>query len=549
MGPKRKSLSPSTVTANAAKRPKQSPKGNRSKPKTNAPNLSADQCAALIASFMGAANRNLTAMGNPAPPPQPTPEALLHAAGAGAAGSMARTPATPARSAMSLNPMAEPFAPQSSPLGDTNMTKFATDFYQALNFPPIREQFLGLLEEANERRFQIVDERMSDMNNEIKELRKEVEQLKQYGRRNALRISAPDWKHESPDEDTDDMLLQLFNDRMGLRINPFEISRSHRVGKENASGRPILVKFISYRTREKIMKKRSDVWNQGVKIVEDLTRSTSSLAFQARDAKRNGRLSETWVFDGKVFVKAATRTRATVVNDQDDLDQYLSNHPTYGNAAQQRGRMESRIGTGPNMRLNTGNEAPPITKPPSNVPNRNEAMPPHMALPGQPRARARASASKIPQGGPDKSDENGLDESHRYVHHSHELPAATAAGLHSASVDLSVSTPPPINTTDTPTQIDEHRNDAHNNKESWAATSKQDAIETAQKLKTPRGLEPKTNTRETISTETGPDQSNSKTEEPKEPANDQRSKKSTDVKGKSQTVEHQEPMDTLTSIS
>ena len=172
-----------------------------------------------------------------------------------------------------------------------------------------------------------------------------------------------------------------------------------------------------------------------------------------------------------------------------------------------------------------------------------------MALPGQPRARARARASKIPLGGPDKSDENGLDESHRLVYHSQELPAATAAGLHSASVDLSVSTPPPINTPDTPTQIDEHRNDAHNNKESWDATAKQDAIETAQKLKTPKGLEPKSNTRETIPTETGPDQSNSKTEEPKEPANDQRSKKSTDVKGKSKTVEHQEPMDNLTPIS
>ena len=172
-----------------------------------------------------------------------------------------------------------------------------------------------------------------------------------------------------------------------------------------------------------------------------------------------------------------------------------------------------------------------------------------MALPGQPRARARASASKIPLGGPDKSDENGLDESHWHVYHSQELPAATAAGLHSASVDLSVSTPPPINTPDTPTQIDEHRNDAHNNKESWDATAKQDAIETAQKLKTPKGLEPKSNTRETIPTETGPDQSNSKTEEPKEPANDQRSKKSTDVKGKSKTVEHQEPMDNLTPIS
>ena len=66
------------------------------------------------------------------------------------------------------------FEPQSSPLSYTNMTKFAIDFYQAVNFPRLREEFLGLLEEANDRRFQIVDERMSDMKKEIKELLKKV---------------------------------------------------------------------------------------------------------------------------------------------------------------------------------------------------------------------------------------------------------------------------------------------------------------------------------------------------------------------------------------
>ena len=71
-----------------------------------------------------------------------------------------------------------------------------------------------------------------------------------------------------------------------LQLN--EIDRSHRVGKPDATRtrhREILVKFVSYRARQKLYKMRTalkDNGYAGVFLNEDLTRKRSSVLFEAR---------------------------------------------------------------------------------------------------------------------------------------------------------------------------------------------------------------------------------------------------------------------------
>ena len=90
-----------------------------------------------------------------------------------------------------------------------------------------------------------------------------------------------------------------------------EIDRSHRVGKTSDSKptRDIIVRFVSYRNRQKVLKRRKTMvshnraMHTSFSMYEDLTRKRSELAFMARKSKRDGIIKDTWTFDGKVFMK------------------------------------------------------------------------------------------------------------------------------------------------------------------------------------------------------------------------------------------------------
>ena len=101
-------------------------------------------------------------------------------------------------------------------------------------------------------------EKIENLEHEVSRLTLELDELKQYGRRNALRIHNPGWK-ERNDENTDKMVLKLIHENPGIRDFPlWLISCSHGVGPKRDDGtpRPVIIKFISYRAREQIYKAR-----------------------------------------------------------------------------------------------------------------------------------------------------------------------------------------------------------------------------------------------------------------------------------------------------
>ena len=121
------------------------------------------------------------------------------------------------------------------------------------------------------------DKKIAALVSENYHLRAELEELKQYGRRNALRVFDPTWR-ENEDESTDNFILTLC-DELALGIKREDISRSHRVGKPVPSKpRPILVKFVGYRSRGKLY----DAWKSiaktqpYIRIYKDLTKTKMS---------------------------------------------------------------------------------------------------------------------------------------------------------------------------------------------------------------------------------------------------------------------------------
>ena len=175
-----------------------------------------------------------------------------------------------------------------------------------------------------------LESRVRTLEGENDFLRKRVSQLEvgldsaeQYSRRNNIRISG---LPETPDESTDDLVLGMSR-AMGAGLSIEEIDRSHRVGPKrgkdgNSTSRPrdIIVKFVSYRSRQKLVQKRGALKSCGYAgkfINEDLTRSRSLLLYKCRELKRQGRIQDTWSTDGKILVKDRSGKICPVMTESD----------------------------------------------------------------------------------------------------------------------------------------------------------------------------------------------------------------------------------------
>ena len=170
-------------------------------------------------------------------------------------------------------------------------------------------------------RIESVESENSTLRERVQQLELEADRAQQYSRRNCLRVSG---LPEAQSENTDDIILDMAK-AAGANLSLEEIDRSHRVGKPkapNARPRDIIVKFISYRARQKLYKKRAALravnnYKRSY-INEDLTKKRSSLLYAARQLAKQHVILSTWSSDGTVLVKNR-EDRIHVINSEEDL--------------------------------------------------------------------------------------------------------------------------------------------------------------------------------------------------------------------------------------
>lgn len=138
----------------------------------------------------------------------------------------------------------------------------------------------------------------------VVELESSSESAEQYSRRNCLRLSGVP---ESLGEDPDQLVMDV-SDAVGAGLSIQEIDRCHRIGRRRPDGKPrqIIVKFATYRSRQKLYSNRTRLRtsdHKGVFVNEDLTRNRSELLFQARQLVKSRKLLGAWSTDGSVLVK------------------------------------------------------------------------------------------------------------------------------------------------------------------------------------------------------------------------------------------------------
>ena len=210
--------------------------------------------------------------------------------------------------------------------------QFVAMFAMALRDPVVQALYreVGIADTAARAELKACRSELAQLKDDYKNLYQELEELKQYQRRNALRVLNPNWP-ENDEEDTDELILSLCRE-FEIPVRAEDISRSHRVGKKTSDRpRAILVKLIGYRPRERLFKAKRDIRKKypSIQINKDLTQATNELAYLARCEKRAKNIKDTWVIDGKVFAKAHQYSNPEIVKNNDHLSFICSNVPTH----------------------------------------------------------------------------------------------------------------------------------------------------------------------------------------------------------------------------
>ena len=162
-----------------------------------------------------------------------------------------------------------------------------------------------------------------------------LDEQEQYSRHNSLRVSGIP---EEPDETLENKVIDIFNKRLKF-VPPMtenDLDRIHRVGKPAARSTPrqILIKFATYRSRQRVYKERKkqqlmrnpkdeaaqedDGPQAVIYINEDLTKKRATLLWKTRNLVKDKQIRGCWSNDGRVFIENKFG-HIKLVKNSDDL--------------------------------------------------------------------------------------------------------------------------------------------------------------------------------------------------------------------------------------
>ena len=140
---------------------------------------------------------------------------------------------------------------------------------------------------------------VSSLNEKLNGFTEQVDRQEQYSRRNCLLIHGIT---EGNQENTDDLALEIFREKLDIELTQRDLDRTHRIGKNDKRSkrinwpRPVIVKFIQYNDRKKIFSKKKQLKNSGIST-ESLTKLRMSKLAKAREGFGFRNL---WTVDGRI---------------------------------------------------------------------------------------------------------------------------------------------------------------------------------------------------------------------------------------------------------
>ena len=146
--------------------------------------------------------------------------------------------------------------------------------------------------------------------------------LEQYTRKNSVRLFGVKELDDGATSETAES--RAIKEHLQIELNEDEIEIAHRVGKYKPEGkldckkaRPVLIKFLSHKSKEKVMKQKrrfkgSDYW-----ITEDLTSINAEKLKSLNELRKAGKIKNAWSTDGKIRVRRLNDSVVTVTSVED----------------------------------------------------------------------------------------------------------------------------------------------------------------------------------------------------------------------------------------
>ena len=171
-----------------------------------------------------------------------------------------------------------------------NLIKEVRDLKASLEFTQSQVEELRQLD---------CDDKFGKIQDDLENLSLKADDLENRSRRNNLCFDGIPEEPESQSESwrkSEKKVLKILNDKMELP-GDIKIKRAHRVGTRRQAGNPrsIVVKFLSYKDRERVMKERRKLKGTRVFVREDYSDRVAETRRQLYpdmlEARRNGKIA------------------------------------------------------------------------------------------------------------------------------------------------------------------------------------------------------------------------------------------------------------------
>ncbi|CAG2228742.1 unnamed protein product [Mytilus edulis] len=116
-------------------------------------------------------------------------------------------------------------------------------------------------------------------------------------------------------------IIDICNNKLGLDIGIRDIGRSHVIGKLKQGRSQVIVRFISYRTRQLVYSNKKALKGDpnGTFITENLTHFRTNLVKQLATLKYNNKINACWTTDGRIFIKVNANSQKRIINNLNDI--------------------------------------------------------------------------------------------------------------------------------------------------------------------------------------------------------------------------------------
>jgi hypothetical protein len=170
--------------------------------------------------------------------------------------------------------------------------------------------------EKMDKRMDNMEEQIMQTNDQVSELQIRVDEIEQRVLCNEISVSGV-----PPENMTKEGIMTLLNTKLGTNIAETDILYTLKMSKDEQEVKRMKVVFKKEETKQIVTKLKKKLKDQDLWISDVLTPYRMNLAYLARKARKEKKLAQTWVYEGKIFIKANGESKPKKVNKPQDLPQ------------------------------------------------------------------------------------------------------------------------------------------------------------------------------------------------------------------------------------